>query len=310
MGVIMKIKKYAILIGLMANLQSSAQPFNGSHLTEIQTANGPKTISLMKLDPNVMFNWADAAPELDYSKGIVSFEKSPSAVFLVPSVPVLDQGSYGTCVTFAASAAMDAVLELGDAISQQCSLELDDALGSSLWDGAWMSSEVIDPLKKYGAVHQGRCGSHSYPDRNAKVSLEDYKKLVDPSISVSKVQYAYHEPFKVDDIKAAIAAHHYVNVGFGLLASSTIGVQGFDVVVDGKKKSGGLWACKQPSDKANYCGQSHAGHEVLIVGYDDNQRLFKIQNSWNVGAGDSGFFYMSYEFLSVMELNGTEVWSP
>ena len=39
------------------------------------------------------------------------------------------------------------------------------------------------------------------------------------------------------------------------------------------------------------------GHCMLIVGYDDEKKLFKIQNSWGKIWGDSGFGYMGYEYI-------------
>lgn len=302
----MNISKYALIVSLA--FQSFAH--SESIRTEIDTSSGAKIILLQKINPHYFKTMPEIAKEKDYSKGIVDFAWSSTAVYLVPSVPVLDQGQQGTCVTFAATAAIDASLGIGDDISQQCSLELDDALGSSLWNGAQYASEVIDPLVKYGAVRNGNCGSHSYPDPAATITSEAYKALVDPSIQVSKIQYVHHEPATIEDVKAAIDAHHYVAIGFGLLNNgSAQSVQGFDVVVNGSTKSGGLWACKQPSSKKNFCGTAEAGHEVVIIGYDDAQNLVKIQNSWNVEAGDSGYFYMTYEFLSAMQFDFTEIWS-
>ena len=44
------------------------------------------------------------------------------------------------------------------------------------------------------------------------------------------------------------------------------------------------------------------GHALCIVGYDDNIAggVFKIANSWGKEWGDSGYFYMPYDFI----LNG------
>ncbi len=299
--------KYVFLLGILSIFSN---PLQASILTEIDTEVGPKTISLQAMPYVEKSEAHKMASELDYSKGVVDFSSSSSAVSLHPSVPVLDQGAYGTCVTFASTAAIDAALGQGDDISQQCFLELSRALGNDVWGGAWQSSQVIDPLVKYGAVRQGGCGSSSYPDPWAYITVEDYQKLVDPSIQVQKVKYAYYEPMSVEQVKVAVNAGHYVSFGFGLLNnSSPVSVQGFDVVVKGVKKVGGLWACKQPSDRASYCGSFQAGHEVVVIGYDDSQRLFKIQNSWNVSNGDSGYFYMSYEFFASMMLNATEIWS-
>lgn len=297
---------------LTAQSELKSSLVDGSISTHIVTTTGEKHIALQKLSMNGLMKFSIARPrtvEKDYSAGIIDFAKSPSAVFLSPSVPILDQGQYGTCVTFATTAAIDAVLGLADAISQQCSLELDEVLGSNLWNGGYYSSQVIDPIRQHGAVRQGKCGTYAYPNPMAQVSIDQYKSFVDPSIQVSKVSYAYHQGISVDVVKGALAAKHYVTIGFGLMNnSSPISVQGFDVIVDNKKKNGGLWACKQRSSSSSFCGSATAGHEVLIVGYDDSQHLFKIQNSWSAGAGDKGFFYMSYEFFSSMVMDGTEIY--
>lgn len=46
--------------------------------------------------------------------------------------------------------------------------------------------------------------------------------------------------------------------------------------------NGGIWTTPNS-------GQNHGGHAVCIVGYDDNQQMFKVQNSWGLG-GAQGFF--------------------
>jgi len=38
-------------------------------------------------------------------------------------------------------------------------------------------------------------------------------------------------------------------------------------------------------------------HAVLIVGYDDSERVFKFKNSHGAGWGDNGFGYMPYDYL-------------
>lgn len=52
---------------------------------------------------------------------------------------------------------------------------------------------------------------------------------------------------------------------------------------------------------ADLNGYNHGGHAVVVVGYDDNKYTkdgygaFKLANSWGVGWGDHGFFWMSYK---------------
>jgi C1A family cysteine protease len=40
------------------------------------------------------------------------------------------------------------------------------------------------------------------------------------------------------------------------------------------------------------------GHAVLCVGYDDENQLFKIRNSWGEEWGDKGHFYMPYDYIT------------
>lgn len=39
-------------------------------------------------------------------------------------------------------------------------------------------------------------------------------------------------------------------------------------------------------------------HAVMAVGYDDTKKCVIVQNSWGVGWGDKGYFYMPYEFIT------------
>jgi C1A family cysteine protease len=44
-------------------------------------------------------------------------------------------------------------------------------------------------------------------------------------------------------------------------------------------------------------GGQRGGHAVAIVGYNDNNRTYVVQNSWGTGAHDRGFFYISYDLM-------------
>lgn len=40
------------------------------------------------------------------------------------------------------------------------------------------------------------------------------------------------------------------------------------------------------------------GHAVALVGYDDDQKLFKIRNSWGTSWGENGYGYLPYQYLT------------
>lgn len=42
----------------------------------------------------------------------------------------------------------------------------------------------------------------------------------------------------------------------------------------------------------------YGGHEVAIIGFDDDKQLYTVANSWGVGWGCNGFFFMPYSFVN------------
>ena len=108
------------------------------------------------------------------------------------NVPVLDQGRHGTCVTFATTAAIDALLGKGDYISQLCNLELGDYLADNGyrpggWDGS-LGPMVLDQMLAFGMVSKQNqkektcAGKTEYPianpdDVGQKMKLEEFKQL-------------------------------------------------------------------------------------------------------------------------------------
>ena len=94
-------------------------------------------------------------------------------------VPVLNQGRHGSCVTFAVTAAMDAVIGHGDYISQLCSLELGKSLEyngylPSGWDGS-LGPIVLNQFSRFGVVSKNDQASKSCADVK-EYPLADGKK--------------------------------------------------------------------------------------------------------------------------------------
>jgi len=59
-----------------------------------------------------------------------------------------------------------------------------------------------------------------------------------------------------------------------------------------------------------YTKQSiHAGgHAMLIVGFDDTKKAFKVQNSWGTRWGDKGYIWVSYEMWPSKDWTGSHAW--
>jgi C1A family cysteine protease len=293
-----------ILIFLGFSMFFASCNYDASSSTLVKLTDDKK-ISLIKFPnaQNIEIKHKFEFLEDDYSNGIHSFTRDLG----MQSVPVLDQGSKGTCVTFASTAALDALIAKSDFVSQQCSLELDKYLGQDYWNGAYYPSQIVDPIKKYGVVAHAKC-PHQYPSSLYKMAPTKYTALADKdkSVKVKDVQILYSVDPTVGDVRAAINRGHRVLFGFVIDSSQSVAIRGFDLTVDGKAYKGGLWACKQGD--IDVCKRYDAGHEVLIVGYDDDQQLLKIRNSWGVSVGENGDYYMSYKFFEDRSLDMTEIW--
>lgn len=245
----------------------------------------------------------------DYLDIVIPFKNSAGAVDLgMANVPVLDQGANGTCVTFATTAILDAILNQGDLISQQCILGLTKGFGKDYWDGAQNALQILKPLRENGIVEQNRCSSQ-YPNTEVKITVSEYQNISSKTFHVMSVVGHFVEPITLDIVRRAIDNKHRIAFGFGLRHDHTsVSVVGFDTKINNYNTIGGLWACTRAGSSANYCGMPNAGHEVVIIGYDDKQKLLKVRNSWGDFVGDNGDFYMTYHFFQMMGFNGTEIY--
>lgn len=249
-------------------------------------------------------------------------------------VPTLNQGSHGTCVTFAVTAAVDAVSGKGDYISQLCQLELgryleNNSYTSSGWNGSW-GRIILSQMDVFGFVPKayqranGCSGLTEYPlsgeDPTAEVSLSDYHQVSEAmsqyQIAWSSIMEAYQvSSDQVDEDKILIEVKKTLNAGdrltFGvLLLDFNQGVVG---AVGTHNEKFDSWILT-PEIASDMNDQSEfAGHEMIITGYDDDavakdaqgrtyRGLLTLRNSWGSNIGDKGNFYMSYDYFKALML--------
>ena len=247
------------------------------------------------------------------------------------NVPVLDQGIHGTCVTFAVTGAMDAVLNKGDYISQLCHLQLGSYLekhgyGQSGWDGSF-AINVINQLQQYGMVTTVKqkkigCGGltqyPAYSARNKKLFMEpeQYRALSElvfgQSINWSDV-YQNNNPVKnLNEVKEALNAGDRL-VFATLLPRTDLGTAG----AVGKYKT---WIYKDSwvltPEILKGVKSVDSAHELIITGYDDDaiavdnygvkhKGLLSLRNSWGTSLGNYGEFYMSYDYFKLLAFDLT-----
>jgi C1A family cysteine protease len=244
------------------------------------------------------------------------------------NIPVLDQGPHGTCVTFAVTAILDALIARGDYISQVCTLALNQYISThgytqSSWGGA-LPKNVFSQIEMFGIVNKdnqkqyGCGGLTDYPtqsgDPNNEIAVDNFHEIseninnladFDTSILVDAHQFFKQEisMSKIEsDIKAALNKGDRLTIGTIVIPDSYIGIYGRS------HTEHDTWVIS--SEIINYvrAEKELAGHAMIITGYDDNavaidgngkahKGLFTLRNSWGADAGDKGNYYMSYEYF-------------
>ncbi|KTD46772.1 cysteine protease [Legionella rubrilucens] len=246
--------------------------------------------------------------------------------------PVLNQGVHGTCVTFAVTAALDALLAKGDYISQLCSLELGTYLQNkkqipySGWDGSF-GKIVLNQLEQYGIIttsHQrskGCAGVKLYPADNEKnqgkaMSVSEYtanaltindQMVWESLVDIDDVFTVNHNPAQVLlAVKKSLSEGHRLT--FGVLLDVELNHAG---AMGKYAKPFDSWMLTPEIIRHAKQGRVNGGHEMIIIGYDDtalirdnvghiSKGMLILRNSWGSNSGNRGNYYMSYDYFKAL----------
>jgi C1A family cysteine protease len=221
--------------------------------------------------------------ELPYSKPV------PKQADLSDGCPtVKDQGALGAC---SAHASLEAMSYL------------------------WLQKGIPDPnLSRLYTYYWSRVAEGTSPAEDSGCVLHDVARCLQVRGSCLEVSWPYsdaHTPGKGGPFSAMppdgcdaeakgyrLNEFRRVHGRYGLqqaIANLKLPVvAGFSVSEDMLSD-----ACAQtglvpvPTDETEFVG----GHAVLFVGYDDDRKVVKFQNSWGSGWGDRGMGYLPYEFF-------------
>ena len=209
--------------------------------------------------------------------GIIPNEIDLSSKFPIPG----DQGDQGSCVGWAVAYALKSYHEETE---RQWGLDT--------------NKHLFSPSFIYNQIKLSDCrGGSTYIDalnllrRDGVAVLSDFPYT---SNDCSK------QPSNADRQKArhfAVADWRRVNVQDEVEIKTQL-ASGFPVLIgmivdDVFKKLG-------PGTYEKFTGPNLGGHAVVVVGYSDQKKAFKIINSWGTGWGDNGYGWLSYSgFRSV-----------
>ena len=120
-----------------------------------------------------------------------------------------------------------------------------------------------------------------YSDRNGCGTVDNYKMPVNPLAAPNRIdQYAQVLDLSERNLKSLLNAGYPILVGANLTNAFMEGRRGY------------IW-----NGGAGLTNGQHANHAMVIMGYDDNKRAFKLQNSWGTAWGDDGYGWIAYEHV-------------
>lgn len=197
---------------------------------------------------------------------------------------IKSQGEQGACMSFSMVSVFEYFLKKNHAKSPDLSEQFlyynaRKRTGREQYDEGSNSVASIQTLSE-----EGICSEELWPykvDAYAEEPLpEAYKdaktRLVKRAVMVEK---------KIDTIKSALVDGLPVIFSVDIFPSFGKGINGFiamptDEEVNTLKES----------------GENHA-HAMVFCGFNEEQRVFKVRNSWGKDFGDRGYCYLSYDYV-------------
>jgi len=207
----------------------------------------------------------------------------PKSVDLSPNFPTPgDQGQQGSCVAWATGYALKSYQE---GVEMGWSLDTTDHLFSPAFiynqvnGGQDGGSQIFDALDLI--INQGAATWNLMPYTD-----QDFRNQPSAAVQAEAAKFKGLKRYTLStlsDLKGALAQRKPVVLGIEVF-DQFYNLRGTDSVYN--------------SDQGSNTGQ-HGRHAVTAVGYD-NERYggaVKVINSWSTSWGDSGFFWMPYDFL-------------
>lgn len=231
----------------------------------------------------------------------------PDKVDLSRYIPsVYDQGKFGACVAHSASQAIRLLVSRRDRQRYKISRLLwSDPYAESLKHPSrlyiYYNSRQTegDPLNvDSGCTNQSACMAIEHykicPEDLWPYSAENLNKH--PPHNAYAVAHQYKE-FKyskvdrsIDQLKGALVSGYPVMIGVVVFPS---------LIASGSDGSSGNVPIPNPRRESPL-----GGHSILLVGYNEDEKVFKFINHWSTRWGTGGYGSIPYDFLMNEDLSG------
>jgi len=205
-------------------------------------------------------------------------ERSKSIITLV-NPPIGDQGDQGSCVGWSVGYTALGILAYPKYscwdIGKRSPNYVFNQIKLSICNNAYMP-DALNLFKQ-----EGSCSWNLMPyDENNCTTQPNSTQENEASYHTASNWYSISPTTSVSQIRDALDLGYPVPVLIPIYQSF------FTEVWEGD----GIWDSPPYGQFLNY-------HAVCIVGYDDVQQMFKVQNSWGIGGGDNGFFWITWNLV-------------
>ncbi len=202
-----------------------------------------------------------------------------------------DQGSYGTCVAWSTGYALKSALnnmdENNDNNFTTSPVDLWHLIGSgdkSSGCNGTSFEPALDAMLKKGAASMAEV-----PFTNKKMTCDGVQGIGNAANKLGAYRIiAYTEELSGNQPYGMTVANFKGNLEKGPIV---IGVRLGERFMEWNNES---VLSGTDSEKVN--GQ-HAYHALVVVGFDDSKRAFRVRNSWGTGWGDNGSIWIDYDFF-------------
>jgi len=227
------------------------------------------------------YGWRPDLP--DHRDKYHSFEDPdvPATADLRDTMPtVYDQGELGSCTANAIAGAIQ-FDELKQGLASETPSRLFIYYNERKLEGTTGSDSgaaIRDGIKTI--AKQGYCNETSWPYNIEKFSQKPPSECYTAAKQHVAVEYTRVDQ-KLTDLQAVLASGYPIVFGISVYSS----FEGDTV------KDTGL--VPMPDKKEDLLG----GHAILLVGYDNDKKLFTFRNSWGTTWGKEGYGFLPYDYV-------------
>ena len=211
----------------------------------------------------------------------------PNKHILTNLPEVLDQGELGSCTAQASSNALRYCLKKENVIDFQPSrlyiYYFSRLIAKTVnEDSGAVIRDVMKAISTYGA-----CSSQEWPYLIEKFTIKpNYNCVRRGKEHIKGLTY-----FSINQYEQELKSVLFK--GFPIIC----GVLVYESFESNESLKTGNIPMPHSSEKC------FGGHCILLIGYDDNLRQFKFQNSWGTNVGNKGYFTLPYEYILNPELS-------